>query len=112
MDHLKSQIDGKTKAILVNNPSNPCGSVFTKEHQLEILEVANQYKLPIIADEVYYGLVYDDKAEFHSFGNLTSDVPIIVNTPFRPFKILSIGYLCVVKDLLLTRMETWLEHYL
>jgi tyrosine aminotransferase len=79
LEHLKSQIDEKTKAILVNNPSNPCGSVFTKEHQLAILEVANTYKIPIIADEVYYGLVYDDKSEFHSFGNLTSDVPIIVS---------------------------------
>lgn len=30
--HLESLIDSKTKAILVNNPSNPCGSAFTKEH--------------------------------------------------------------------------------
>ena len=77
---MKSLIDGKTRAILVNNPSNPCGSVFTKEHQLEIIKVAHEYKIPIISDEVYYGLVYDEEKEFHSFGNLTKDVPIIVQT--------------------------------
>lgn len=70
-------IDENTKAILVNNPSNPCGSCFTKEHQLAIIAVANEAKVPIIADEVYYGLVYEDDAEFYSMGNLTKDVPII-----------------------------------
>ena len=46
---------------------------------MKILEVANHYKIPIISDEVYYGLSFDDSRPFHSFGNLTSDVPIIVN---------------------------------
>lgn len=40
--------------------------------------MADEYKLPIIADEVYYGLVFDDESEFYSFGNLTKDVPVIV----------------------------------
>jgi tyrosine aminotransferase len=61
----------------VNNPSNPCGSCFTRKHQLEILAVANEYKVPIIADEVYYGLVYEDGSEFTSMGNLTKEVPVI-----------------------------------
>ena len=56
---MKSQIDERTKAILINNPSNPCGSSFSKEHLLEILNVANEMKVPIISDEVYYGMVYD-----------------------------------------------------
>ena len=61
----------------MNNPSNPCGTCFSKEHQLEIISVADEYKIPIIADEVYYGLVYDENITFHSFGTLTKDVPII-----------------------------------
>ncbi|CDW80599.1 tyrosine aminotransferase [Stylonychia lemnae] len=77
LNSLKSQIDENTKAILVNNPSNPCGSCFTKAHSLEILAVANEYKVPIISDEVYYGLAYGEGSEFNSFGNLTKDVPII-----------------------------------
>jgi aspartate/methionine/tyrosine aminotransferase len=39
--------------------------------------VADEFKVPLIADEIYYGLVYDEEVEFHSFANLTSDVPII-----------------------------------
>jgi tyrosine aminotransferase len=78
LESLRAGIDGTTKAILVNNPSNPCGSVFSKEHQLEILKIADEAKVPIISDEVYYDLVYDGVSEFHSFGNLTKDVPVIV----------------------------------
>lgn len=77
IDSLLAQADERTKAILVNNPSNPCGSSFSKKHMLEIIDIADKLKIPIIADEVYYGLVYEDDAEFHSFGNLTNKVPII-----------------------------------
>ena len=38
IDHLESQIDEKTRAIMINNPSNPCGSVYTKEHLEAIIE--------------------------------------------------------------------------
>lgn len=61
----------------MNNPSNPCGSCFTRQHQLDIIALCNEYKIPIIADEVYYGLVYEDDAQFTSMGNLTKDVPVI-----------------------------------
>jgi len=75
--HLRSQITEKTKAILVNNPSNPCGASFTAEHIQEILAVADEFKIPIIADEVYYGLSYDPERPFISMGNSTSTVPVI-----------------------------------
>ena len=60
LDTVKSLIDKKTKAILVNNPSNPCSTVFSKEHQLEIIKVAEEFKVPLLCDEVYYGLVFPD----------------------------------------------------
>lgn len=77
MNHLKLQIKPNTKAILVNNPSNPCGSCFTKEHMMDILAIADEYRIPIISDEVYYGLSYDAERPFYSIGNLTSTVPVI-----------------------------------
>ena len=46
---------------------------------MEILKVAEEYKIPIISDEVYYGLVYGDDTEFISMGNLSKDVPVIVS---------------------------------
>jgi len=77
LNSLRSQITERTKAILVNNPSNPCGSCFTAEHIQEILAVAEEFKIPIISDEVYYGLTYDPERPFISFGNATSTIPII-----------------------------------
>jgi tyrosine aminotransferase len=74
---LESKIKPDTKAILVNNPSNPCGSCFTKEHMLEILAIADKHKIPIISDEVYYGLSYDEERPFISMGNLTQTVPVM-----------------------------------
>jgi len=74
---LRSKITEKTSAILINNPSNPCGSCFTREHLEEILAIADEYKIPIISDEVYYGLSYDDSRPFISMGNMTSTVPVI-----------------------------------
>jgi tyrosine aminotransferase len=43
----------------------------------EILAVADAIKVPIIADEVYYGLSFDPARPFTSFGNATSTVPVI-----------------------------------
>ena len=77
LDSLESQIKPNTKAILVNNPSNPCGSCFTKEHMMEILAVADKHRVPIISDEVYYDLSYDESRPFISMGELSENVPVI-----------------------------------
>lgn len=58
LEHLESLIDDQTAAIVINNPSNPCGSVFPREHLMEILELAERYKKPIIADEIYDKFVF------------------------------------------------------
>lgn len=50
-------IDDNTAAIVIINPSNPCGSVFSMSHIKDILNLASQYKIPIIADEVYEHIV-------------------------------------------------------
>lgn len=54
LDQLESLIDENTAALLINNPSNPCGSVFSKNHLEDLIAICEKYYLPIIADEVYY----------------------------------------------------------
>jgi tyrosine aminotransferase len=56
--HMESLIDEKTAAIIVNNPSNPCGSVFSIAHLKQILDIADRNKVPIIADEIYDNFVF------------------------------------------------------
>jgi len=60
--HLESLIDENTAAILVNNPSNPCGSVYSRQHIEDIVALAEKHHLPIIADEIYSGIVFEGKS--------------------------------------------------
>lgn len=69
-------IDKTTKAILINNPSNPCGSVYSKEHLEEILKVAEKYHLPIICDEVYSNMIFEGHT-FYPIGSLSNGVPVL-----------------------------------
>ena len=54
---LERQIDDKTATFIVNNPSNPCGSVFSRQHLQDIVALAERRQLPIVADEIYSGMV-------------------------------------------------------
>ncbi|CAI5987052.1 unnamed protein product [Closterium sp. NIES-64] len=56
--------DERTVAILVCNPGNPCGQVFSRQHVVEILTTAAALRLPIIADEVYEGIAFQEASPF------------------------------------------------
>ncbi|MEK6625687.1 MAG: aminotransferase class I/II-fold pyridoxal phosphate-dependent enzyme [Bdellovibrionota bacterium] len=58
---IAAQINSKTKAIFVNSPHNPTGSVASRETLLEILDLAKQHNLFIVTDEAYEDVVYDAK---------------------------------------------------
>jgi tyrosine aminotransferase len=77
LKHMESLINDKTRAILVNSPGNPCGNVFSMNHILEILKIAEKHCLPIISDEVYEFLTFAD-AKHYSFASLSKNVPILV----------------------------------
>ena len=57
VDELASHADDDTSCVVVNNPSNPCGCVYTRRHLRDILRVAERLRLPIIADEIYADFV-------------------------------------------------------
>ncbi|XP_030758330.1 tyrosine aminotransferase-like [Sitophilus oryzae] len=77
LQHLEDQIDNDTVAVIVNNPSNPCGSNYSAEHLGDILKIAYLNKVPIIADEIYERLVFPGN-KFVSMASLHSGVPILV----------------------------------
>ncbi|XP_067007089.2 tyrosine aminotransferase [Anabrus simplex] len=76
LTHLEQQIDGDTAALIINNPSNPCGSVYSRQHLADILAVAERNFVPIIADEIYEHLVYPGQ-EFYPMASVSTDVPIL-----------------------------------
>lgn len=68
-EKIQSLITSKTKAILISNPGNPTGTVYTKKELYMISKIAKENDLWIISDEVYREFVYDG-LEYTSFGNI------------------------------------------
>ncbi|MGV8144996.1 MAG: pyridoxal phosphate-dependent aminotransferase [Alkaliphilus sp.] len=60
ISELINAITPKTKAIMINSPSNPTGSIYTKDELEAIMEVAIDKNILIISDEIYEKLVYDN----------------------------------------------------
>jgi len=61
LDSLRKSISRKTKAIIVNTPSNPTGLIEKEETLKEIVSLAKEYNFLIISDEAYEGLSFDGK---------------------------------------------------
>jgi len=76
LEQLEALIDARTKALVINNPSNPCGSVFPREHLEGLLDIARRHTLPIIADEIYGEMTFEGHP-FHPLAALSEDVPIV-----------------------------------
>eukprot|EP00949_MAST-11_sp_MAST-11-sp1_P000867 g867.t1 len=65
------------KVLLINNPSNPCGSVYSKEHLEELVSVARDHGMVIIADEIYGNVVFDESKTFFPVADVAPDVPVL-----------------------------------
>jgi len=60
IDDIKSKITERTKALVVINPNNPTGAVYSKELLQQIVELAREHELILFADEIYDKILYDD----------------------------------------------------
>jgi len=63
-DKLKQSITNKTKVLMLNSPSNPTGTVYTKERLIEIGKICLDKGVFIISDEIYELLIFDNKAAY------------------------------------------------
>jgi aspartate aminotransferase len=96
-DDFKKAITNRTRAVVMNNPSNPTGAAYTKAELLPIAEVAVEKKIPIISDEIYDKLVYDG-FKFTStaaLGKEVRDITLLVNGVSKSYAMTGwrIGYL-------------------
>ena len=73
LDDIKSKITDKTRGIVLINPNNPTGAVYSRDFLLEVVEIARQHKLIIFADEIYDKILYDG-AQHTSVAPLAEDV--------------------------------------
>ncbi len=72
----KSKINSKTKAIILINPNNPTGSLYTKENLQQIIDLALEHNLVIFADEIYDKLLFDGKKHI-SIASMNKDVSCV-----------------------------------
>jgi alanine-synthesizing transaminase len=75
IDDLRSKISPKTRAIVITNPNNPTGSVYSGKMIKEMIDIAGEHNLPILSDEIYDQLTYEK--EFVSAAHLAKDVPVV-----------------------------------
>lgn len=67
---LENIVTSKTKAIIINSPNNPTGTIYNKEELLGLAKFAEKHNLIIIADEIYEKLIYDGERHI-SIASLT-----------------------------------------
>ncbi len=68
---LEKHITKKTKAIVINSPSNPTGAMYTKDELKALGEVLKKYDICIVTDDIYEVIIYDNK----KFCNIVNAVP-------------------------------------
>lgn len=74
LEEVRSLVDDRTRAIVLNNPSNPCGSNWSRAHVEAIVRLCEELKLPIVSDEIYCGMVFTGQT-FTSVAQFASPVP-------------------------------------
>ena len=73
IEDIRAKVTEKTKAIVVINPNNPTGAVYSRETLQKIVDVAREYNLLILADEIYDRILYDG-AKHISIASLAPDL--------------------------------------
>lgn len=70
---IEAKITPRTRALVIINPNNPTGAVYSKEILLDIIALARKHQLILFADEIYSKIIYDD-AKFYPLAALANDI--------------------------------------
>ena len=73
---IESKINSNTRALVIINPNNPTGAVYSKEILLQLIELCRKHELILFADEIYSKIVYDD-AVHTPIASLCDDIFIV-----------------------------------
>ena len=112
-EQLEAAITEKTKAVMINNPSNPTGAIYTKEELQALADVCVRHDLFIIADEIYDKLIYDG-ASFTSIPTLDEEVKahtILINGVSKTYSMTGwrVGY-AVAEKPVASAMSSYASH--
>lgn len=94
IDMMRKRINDRTKAIIVINPNNPTGAVYRERDVREIGDIAAEFNIPVISDEVYDKITFGADRYF-SMSRLPSDVMRIILNGFSKVNLMPgwrVGY--------------------
>lgn len=101
---IEKGITDRTKAVLLNTPNNPTGSVYSKEELQKIGDILIENDIYCISDEIYEKLVYDNAKHYSiaSFGEKIKDKVILINGVSKSYAMTGwrIGYAAGSKDII------------
>ena len=95
-NELENAITKKTKILIINSPSNPCGTVYSEEELIKIADIACKHDIYVISDEIYEEIIYDGLQHI-SIASLNKDIKertIVVNGVSKTYSMTGwrIGY--------------------
>lgn len=111
---LEKSVSDKTKAILINSPNNPTGTIYHKEELIEIAEFAKKHDLLIVSDEIYEKLIYDGEKHI-SIASLSQDAyerTIVINGVSKTYSMTGwrLGYAAASKEI--TKLMTSIQSHM
>ncbi|NFN18106.1 pyridoxal phosphate-dependent aminotransferase [Clostridium botulinum] len=114
IEDLEKYVTNKTKAILLNSPNNPTGTIYHEEELKEIASFAKKHDIFIVSDEIYEKLIYDNE-EHISIASLSEDAykrTIVINGVSKTYAMTGwrLGY--VAADEKVTKLMTSIQSHM
>ncbi len=112
MEQLEAAFTSKTKALVLNSPSNPTGMVYTREEMQQIAKFAVEHEIYVIFDEIYEKLLYEgEHVNIATLGDEIRKQTIIVNGMAKTYAMTGwrIGYV-VAEEPLIKAMSNMQSH--
>lgn len=66
LEDIRSKLTDRTRALVVINPNNPTGAVYSKEMVEALAQIARERQIPLLSDEIYEKIIFDDAVHHHS----------------------------------------------
>ena len=104
VEDLEKAVSNKKKAVLLNSPNNPTGTIYHKDELVKIAEFAKKHDLLIISDEIYEKLIYDGEKHI-SIASLSKDAyerTIVINGVSKTYAMTGwrLGYAAASKEII------------
>lgn len=114
IEDLEKAVSDKTKAVLINSPNNPTGTIYNREELIEIVEFAKKHDLLIISDEIYEKLIYDGEKHI-SIASLSEDAferTVVINGVSKTYAMTGwrLGYMAASKEI--TKLMTSIQSHM